>query len=230
MRLRKKQALRLAVAVLALFFILSLTIFDSGPSKPKTASVAPEKAPTAVNAAPADNTNNSPEQAGATELNQFHRLETKNGKRLWEVKGTLATFDDPKDKDNTNAKSASPKINITDALFTSFENDQPAYEIKAQQAGVKVGLTGIDEVSLKKNVRLQMQSKYVLESELADYNGTSQNIAIPVPVKISGEGFEITGNKLYGNLKEKKFTLLGKVNTFIAAKTTSKTQTKDDSQ
>ena len=222
MRLTKKNALRLAVGVLILFFILSLSIFDSG--KNTTSSTLRTKPDSSSAQVPSiDNSNPDPSTTTvaqkpdeSTELTDFYRLETKDGKKLWEIKGKVATYQDQtKVQKNNNDQ---PEIKIQDALFVSFENDAPAYEIKAKIAGLVMGLTGLAAVNLRDSVKLLMHSKYTLEASEASYVGSTESISMPVPVVISGDGFEVRGKRLDGNLKTQIFTLSGNVNTFIAAK------------
>jgi LPS export ABC transporter protein LptC len=222
MRLTKKNALRLAVGVLILFFILSLSIFDSGKDnaskslRTKVDLGSEQELPSDNNDSNSSTTATAKKPDESTELTDFYRLETKDGKKLWEIKGKVATYQDQtKTQKNNNDQ---PEIKIQDALFISFDNDAPAYEIKAKVAGLVMGLTGLAAVNLRESVKLLMQSKYTLEASEASYVGSTESITMPVPVVISGDGFEVRGKRLDGNLKTQIFTLSGDVNTFIAAK------------
>ncbi len=199
MKLRKNQSIVLAVTIIVAFFVVGIWFMPSesrhlpsAPSEP-----APEVSPVAV-ATP------SPGSDSKFVLKEFHRFEVKDGRKVWEAKGSQGQYS-PED----NA------ARIQDAQVWIYQKDGKQVTMTARQAVLKLQGPGLKGADASGDVTIIYNQNETLKTDLLSYDKEKNKVSAPGLVTISGALLDISGEILDGDLATKSFTLKKNVRTVL---------------
>lgn len=130
------------------------------------------------------------------QLQDFHRVEVKNGKAVWEVHAKDARY-----------YPAAAVTHVNDAVLTLFREGQSSITVKSNAARLATIGESIGKVGLEGEVELKLGNELTLYSETADYAADKKRVVIPGAVRIAGVGFEVRGNGLQYDIEGEQLTL-----------------------
>lgn len=194
MKLTRYQSLALAGGTLVLFFMLS--VFLSPKSEISShADLSMSALPTAV----ADTT-----AASRFVLGTFERSETRDGKKLWEIKAQRGEY-------FPESNSAA----VEDALLTLYRENKPV-ELQAARATITLSGTSLTKADLTGGVKMvYLDQNVTVETPSAVIDMSANEVSAPGSVLVSGPDFEMHGNKFEGDLKSHNFRLSERVTTIL---------------
>lgn len=211
MGISKRQSFFIAGGALALFFLVG-GLFLRGNSKqvPITevnkaaTSNPPSSIPIQTDGAnTSQNQELSPAQ-GIFTMNEFHRSEVKDGKKIWEVSGSKAQY-----LIQNNA------VRIHDADLTLLGKDGKSTQLRTKQATIFLNGTTLSKAHLEDEVVAVYDNLYTLTTSVAECNREENTIQMPSKVKIVGPSFEIQGDTLEGDIDSSVFAMRGDVITIL---------------
>lgn len=217
MKITRNQSLVLAVSIIALFFLIGvlflpsdegqipLANFDLPPPEP-TAESAPVEVASAVSPAP-----EASPTVGSSKftLQEFHRTEIRDGKKLWEAKGTQAQY--------------FPESNsalVKQAQIWIYRPDGKVVTLTAGQALLHLEGAGLKGADAEHGVVIVYDQEERLETEKLIYLKKDNSIFAPGLVTITGKILDVSGEVLRGNLESNNFTLEKNVETVLKPKET----------
>lgn len=133
-------------------------------------------------------------------LQQFHRVEVKDGRPSWEITAKEARY--------------FPDEGITlvsDAELLLFGNRNSRTRIRAKDATLAVAGSELLHADLRGSVVFSMDDSVFVECEAAAYDVKSETLNVPNEVKISGVGYEVTGQGMNANLRTRQLVIQRKV-------------------
>jgi len=136
-------------------------------------------------------------------IKDFHRAKIENGRKVWELFGDEANY--LKDK---------KEAVITRPRFLYYDKNDEAAETTAEMAHVFLNEKELERLELTGGVRVTMKG-YVLTSESADYLPAKEEISLPTPTRVVGEGISIEGASMEVELEGKKIRMVHDVKTKI---------------
>ena len=209
MRITQRQSFLLVGAILCLFFggtfflVRGSRRLPPEPSATQTvAFVEPTiPSPTTPGAVPVSAT---PESGQQFVLQQFQRSETRDGKKVWEVKAERGSYDP-----TTNSAT------LTMAVLEMARKNRDAVVISSDRAQLFLSGTSLKSADLQGNVVLTHAKGTTLRAAQATYDREKNSIMVPGAVEIAGVMLDITGVGLTGNLEREEFHLSSNVETVI---------------
>lgn len=197
MRLSQSKSRKLAGAIIGGFFAIGLSFLLARPTNKSGQSGQPT--PT-QNTLPEDVTQSA--QPGAV-IQGFHRIETKNGKTLWEISADRGEY-----------LASSGGIKLFAPSLSLFRRDEPIL-VSAGEAVVHIEGAGLRSAELSQGVKIVVDSSTSITTDLASYDRPSDSIASPGGVKIKGAMIEVSGGSLSGSILKDEFTIAGGVESVI---------------
>ncbi len=197
MHLTKRQSWAYAAATLVLFFILGNILLARQERRG-----IPVEQPQGTAASPAASPGPGPE--GALTLNEFHRSETRNGQKLWEVKATRGRYF-PEDR----------KAVLEDAHLWFYKAEGETITLHAEAAEIFFDQASLSRALLSRGVSLMMNDSLQIETDSAEYDNNTKHVFAPGAVSIKNERTEIHGKELKADLESRAFTLAHEVTTTI---------------
>lgn len=197
MRITKRQSIVFGLGTLALFFCFGVLMLNRASSI-KVAEHArefPGEAAPQITKEDLD----SP-----VTLNQFHRSEIRDGRKLWEVKA---------DKGRYFPKNNSSALENANIIF--FRPDETVVELKAVRAILYISGVDLSRAEASEGVELIYDNKVRIVTESALYDKQSNTVYAPGFVKIMSDRMEISGNILSARVDEHEFNLKENVTSVI---------------
>jgi LPS export ABC transporter protein LptC len=139
----------------------------------------------------------------ALHIKDFHRAKVEKGRKVWELFGDEAQYF----KDKREALIKKPR-------FYYFGKKDEALETSADEARVYLTEKELERLELKGGVHVAMEG-YVLDSEEANYYPAKDQIVLPTPTRIAGEGIAVEGARMEVELESQKIRMLNGVKTKI---------------
>lgn len=140
------------------------------------------------------------------QLGNFHRLETKNGKLLWEVEALKGDYS-PRDN---SASLEKPVMHF-------LRKDGAKVTLTSLTATVFMQGAGLSHADLEGEVTSEFQG-YVLRAARATYDQPAAKVTVPVPVTIDGPQLAISSNSLIAHTDTQVYIFEGAVRTTIKAR------------
>ncbi|MFM1846967.1 MAG: Lipopolysaccharide-assembly, LptC-related [Pseudomonadota bacterium] len=195
MYLTKSQSRIVALGTLALFFIGGVTYV--GLSRPSFVSMAKESPLTEVTPA-SDSSAAAPTPVTGSNftLDNFHRSEMKDGKKVWEVSALKGTYF----PETNTATLESPSL-----LF--YRPNGEVVQLNAATATLALSGTSLTRAEISGNVRVVYSEKVTMETELAVYEKEANRVTAPGKVTISSAQLDIVGRELKAELGRNEFSL-----------------------
>lgn len=203
MYLSRRTSLVIAVSALVLFFIVaSIFLVLEGraktiPSSSTLQAATPSTPTIAINQNLITPSNDTATKLDTNfSLKEFHRSETKDGKKLWEIFGAEGQF-----LPQENA------VQISKARVNLYKSDNEQIDVRADKAKVFLLGAGIGKAELESNVVITLNQVNTLKTEALVFDKTNSSVFAPGNVKITTELMEITGQVLNGNMEKNVFEL-----------------------
>jgi LPS export ABC transporter protein LptC len=208
MHLGRRQSLILAGAILTAFFVVGIWLIPSRREPMRTTSAVPTP-PAAVTAQPAPDASVAAPDPNATSssilaLDQFHRVETREGKKIWEVRAKHGQYYPERNV-----------VHIEEGSLWLFRKNNETIQIQAGSAELFLEGANLTRAEIKKNVRLEFNEKVRITTESAEYDVKADMIRAPNEVHIETDRLEVSGKRLEAKLESKEVTLLESVHTVV---------------
>lgn len=203
MRLSKGQSLLVAVASIALFFVVGISLMkreaNQGPLREDPAS---SSAAASIPAAPAADA-----PASSFVLGVFQRSEVKNGKKQWEVKAKDGFY-------NPEKSTAT----VHDAVLWVYDKSGDVIELTAKEAILHLQGPALTKAEASGGVRVVRNGEVTVETEKAVYDKVNNKMTAPGVVRLTSDKADISGTRLEVDLNSKELTLQADVSTLIKPK------------
>ena len=200
MYLTKAQSLAVALGTLALFFVGGITYMRL--SKPQVvATPTPSTVPAQPTGAPGDPT---PGQSSNFILENFHRSEMKDGKKVWEVSAVKGQYF----PETNTAQLETPRL-----LF--FRSSGEVIELSAATATITLSGTSLTRAEIAGSVEVVYSEKVTIKTELAVYDKEKNLVTAPGKVSITSAQLDIVGRELTAYLDRNEFRLAKDVSSTV---------------
>ena len=208
MHLSKKQSIKLTIAILVIFFTLSIISIKLNEEKGRQTQD--------INEASGEFNDFTISKNAEIILNNFERSSMKNEKKEWEViskKGTINPI--------------TKKAILEDTELSLFSKDK-IVKLKANHAKMEFVGNELGNAKLKGNIELNINNELILNTETAYYNKTDGIVTTKSPVKIDTEFVTITGDSMKVEIDNQIVTINKNVISVIKPKdSTSKKRKKE---
>ncbi|NMC63942.1 MAG: LPS export ABC transporter periplasmic protein LptC [SAR324 cluster bacterium] len=138
-------------------------------------------------------------------LDEFHRSESKNGRKMWEIKGKKGEY--------------SPKTStarITEADLWLYKDSGDIVHLVANQGVVQLDGVTLKTADLQGNVRVSLENKNAtITTERAIYDKSVEMVKAPGKVNLTSTMGEISGESLIAKIDKLEFILEKNVQTII---------------
>jgi LPS export ABC transporter protein LptC len=141
-----------------------------------------------------------PTEESQFHLQDFHRVEVKDGQPIWEVKAKEAKY--YADKGVTN---------LDQALLIVYRKDSQPMEVSATEAKLFLEKGILTKAELEGVVTLELKDSLNLATDMAVYNMLSRTIKAPNEVEISGPGYKVFSESLSMQIDDRIVDLSGGV-------------------
>lgn len=203
MTLARSHSFLMAVGILTVFFTGSIWSLrqsagdqESGEASVEKPGKAPEAAPPQIPDAPADESK--------LVLSNFFRSETKEGKKIWEVKAARGRYFP---EDNT--------AKLEDAILWVFRPDKEPMELVAKVAVLYLEGAGLKKADVSDGVTLTQGDEIVIKTEAATFLNAENKVTAQGIVSVRTKRLNITGEGLDADLRAETFTLNENVSTVV---------------
>lgn len=185
MNITRSQSILSAVILLAVFFGIAFLYAgrESRPAMVKQEEAAPS----------AQQERGEPHFT----LNDFERSETKNGRKIWEVKGRTAEY-----------FPQSNTARVTNANLWFFRGNGDIIRLDADSASIELRGSELKSADLSGSVVVNVENRSVrMETDRAIYNKDDNTVVAPGVVRMTSEMFDLSGTSLVAHLDTSIFVL-----------------------
>ncbi len=173
-------AQKLFASMGALFFLsLLLTVYLRSSGRK---SILTSAAAFGGESAVFDSLENTTSGGSALELQDFHRLEIKDGKPVWEVRAKNAKYLPDQGITHVNQTSV-----------TLYREEGSAVHVSSKAARLHMEGDSISKAELDGEVNVSLENSIELRTNQAVYSLTDRVFEAPEDVQILGDGFEVRG-------------------------------------
>lgn len=223
MRITKKNSLILSFGTIFAFMLIVVLAIKNQEqlpvqNQPQAPNAKDEKPTNTVNAqsqpassnqanfnSPTPTADKTQEMQSDIVLNQFHRVQSQNGKVVWEIKA---------DQGEYSAQKA--LIRITNGTVWVFKANGDKIIIQAGSALIKMQNMQPIKVEASQGVSINLNDKIEIKTDLASVDKDKNIIHSDAKVIFTNSQFTVSGIGLEGDLEKKNFKLLKDVHTIIA--------------
>lgn len=204
--LTKLQSRLIAIAIVVLFFALSMFFFKKDEDQRRLSK---------EQVSPSDNNSVETEASSAGEdaapssfaLKSFHRSEIKNGKTVWEATG-----------DNARFFPSENLVKIDKSNFLFYSDKDELINLTADKAILHLSGSTLVKAVVEGDVILKYGDKVTIKTKEATYLMKEAIVTAPGLVNIEHEMIDTKGNGLHANLNTEEVVLLRKVKSVIKAR------------
>jgi len=129
--------------------------------------------------------------SSSLQFQQFHRIEVKDGKVIWEVKAKEAKY-----------LVSEGVTHINDSLLSFYKSDGTKIAITSKAARLYAEELGVRKAELEGDVLVRIGEQFEVRSDLAIYDSEKNTILMPEMLAIQGEGFKIEGKNLVVDVED----------------------------
>ena len=115
-------------------------------------------------------------------LKDFHRVEVRNGRPVWEISAEEA---------NHFAKDSIAHVNK--AAVKIYRSNDSDVEIKALRARLEMNESQVSKANLEQDVLVTFENSLKVKTDHAIYDAVERKIRAPEFAVIEGQGFEVSG-------------------------------------
>jgi LPS export ABC transporter protein LptC len=138
-------------------------------------------------------------------LQDFHRVEVKDGRPVWEVRAKDAQY------------FAQERVtHINDSSVIVYRRDHSSVRINAASAKLYMTEESIERAELEGNVVVDLGESVTVTTDMAVYQARTRQIMAPGRVSIEGNGYEVKGARLSLDLDSQLVTLSERVTSRFA--------------
>jgi LPS export ABC transporter protein LptC len=210
--LNKKNSRILAAIILAVFFIITVTVIYLNRPKqfPKEAHSfsSISKVIKSQNNAQDSPT---PQLNSQFRLNNFHRSQVKNGRTVWNIVAEVGEY-----------FPQSSTIDLVQPLITLFRENGEIVTLKANSAEIKLNKDELSTAQIKGDVIIKYlaseaakEAKFTITGEEAVYDKASGTVISQSAVHLVSERMDVTGSQLYAQVEEQIINIKKNVKTSI---------------
>ncbi len=134
--------------------------------------------------------------ASQVQMQDFHRVEIKAGKPVWEVRARDAKYF-PQEM----------VTHVNEASLTVFRDEGAPVKIDSRAARLNLAGQSLHHASLEGAVSIKVGDSFALSTEVADYDVTDRVVAAPGAARIEGKGFEVEGTGLTYDVESETLTI-----------------------
>lgn len=200
MRLSKQQSIIIGVAIIGVFFAIGVTSLSKKGGSPSIDIKRSPAVATAISTAAPE----AVDMSSRFTLQDFHRSEVRDGRKLWEVKAARGRF-----FPETNS------THLENADLWLFKDEDSTVFIHADEAVIFLEGVGMKRAEATKAVKIIFNDKVTIETEEAIYDKGSETITAPGKVHISSDSLDVTGEGLHGDVNTKAFRLEQNVESIV---------------
>ncbi len=197
MYLSRSHSILIAVSILILFFIVGLALL------PKHTNRGAAKMSLELDLIT--------EEGPKVTLNQFHRSETRNGEKLWEIEAKSGEY-----------LTASNTARLQQSSVWFYKKGKEPIKISSDKAEIELEGSSLGKAHMNGNVKITYGEKGELLTDQATYDKAEDSISSPTKVKIHSALIDVTGDGLTGKISTKEFKLLRNVDSVIRVKDATK--------
>ncbi len=130
-------------------------------------------------------------------IQNFHRIEIKEGKKSWELVADEAQYLQDQNQ-----------VVVRKPVTTFYGKDGEKVVVTGEQGSVQFGANGKDlqKATLHDTVQIHVRG-FVIHADDAIYDRDADQIVAAGPVKIDGETMRVAGNNMLVHVKESRFEL-----------------------
>ena len=140
------------------------------------------------------------------QLTEFHRVEVKDGKRIWEIEAFEAKYYPEEELTHVN-----------DARVVIHQEDGTRIVIRSKGAKLHMPKKQLSRAELEGDIVLTVHDEMVIHTETATYDVLDKRIFAPGIVSINGRGFEVDGIGMEVDIAAEEIQLLDDVTSLIHA-------------
>ena len=206
MRITRKQSTILAFSTIGLFIVIGSLISKGAQSPDARSKLVDEISAHSIPASTeVDSTAEStlPNPADLT-LNHFHRSETKDGRKLWEVDAEVGQYY-PQDH----------AAELRQAVLLFFKESGDEFRIETKKA--RIGLLGgaLTNAQASEGVTIYLNENVKIVTDAAEFDHQQSTVHAAGLVTITSNATTVTGVGLTGAFAKQEFHLLSNVTTVI---------------
>ncbi len=116
-------------------------------------------------------------------LQDFHRVEVKNGKPMWEVRARDARY-----------YAGEQLALVTDPALTVYRKKRSKVELKSDAGKLHLDGDSLTRAELEGNIVIQVDESLTFTTDQAVYNRTEGTLTAPGRVMFSGPGYQVEGS------------------------------------
>lgn len=192
--LSRRQSIFLASSLIGLFFI-GMWALSRGSSttgfKTATAAPTPGHYPT-------------PQQGAQFLLNDFHRSEIKNGRKIWEVKAVKGEYFPGKQM-----------AQIFEADVWLFRSETEKVFLSAPEAEITFDGTALNKAFFPAEVHVVYNDQYTVDTSAATYDKASDTVSSDQRVTLTSDMIDVEGSRFIAHSAENSIVISGGVKTVI---------------
>ena len=210
MHISRSQSIFLATGVIVLFFVVGIVFVQRSnrlpgrnvqPTIPTTATAPTTLATKVTPAASATSEDNESQ----FRLYNFERSQTRNGKKVWEVKAKEGQY-----YPETNT------ARVTEGILWLFRDDGDAIQINAGSATLHLQGTGLKKAELFEGVTVVLKDRELkVTTDRASFEQESSRVQASGEVVIETPRMWISGVGLDGYMRAQEFTLAQNVKSLL---------------
>lgn len=192
--LSRKQSMVVGLGLLISFFVASGLII----------TIKNRKTITLASTSTENTANQTPESGLGFTLDNFHRSLIRDGKKLWEIKGTSGSYQ----VTSNTASIISPDLTV----------NRPSGEqanITAKKALLTLSGSELRKADLFGDVTVTYQEKTILKTSRATFDHQTNELNLPEKFFLTNPLFSLQANTLQGSLETQEFVASGGVKSII---------------
>ena len=204
MNITKKQSLYLGFGIIILFFVSSVLMLN------QSTSVVTEQSSQQVDTKQEEQKARFDPAIPVT-LNEFHRSETKEGRKVWEVTALTGRY--------------FPQSNSADlekAKIFVYKKDDSVVELQAEKAKLFLDGASLKQAEVSQGVKVNYDGKLFITTDNASYDHSREEVTAPGLVTLESENMTVTGEDLLAKINTKEFELRQNVSTTVKPRKASK--------
>jgi LPS export ABC transporter protein LptC len=212
MYLSRKQSIAAAFGLIAGFLLL---IFILRPKAPQLAAKLEQSSALQQGSEQLESGENSQQtvegvgvglslQGPELRLKKFHRSETKNGKKIWEVIANGAVY-----------KPATGATSVEEALVHFFRENGDVIDLTASKASLNLDAGTLSSGDFFGGVTVALNKDVTVSSESAHYDKAANLVTSTEPVTVIQKAMTLKGDTLVADLNTDTFELKGNILTIL---------------
>lgn len=200
LHLSRRQSRITAASAIVVFFALGGAFLKAN----QTTQTLPKPTDHSIPGQNSDQTSSQGDISSAFSLNDFERSETKDGRKVWEVKAKHGHY-----------MPQQNQVIVDDAILWMYRSENQTFRLETKHAILVLDGQKLVQAEAYDGVKIIQNDEVTLTTEKATYNQTNGAISAPGHVVITSASYTVLGDGLEGNTITSDFRLLKNVQTSI---------------